>query len=138
MTVDPGGIFAPGSSPGTITVGALSLDNDSILEFELGIISDLVIVNGDLLLDGIVNIFDSGGLVAGQSYTLFTYGGTLTDNGLQIGSVPAGFTAGDFTFTSTEPGQIGVAVVPEPSAVMLLLLGLPLLAWRNLRCSRGR
>src|SRR5690606_10219584 len=35
VTVEDGGVLAPGTSPGTLTVGELILDSGSILEFEL-------------------------------------------------------------------------------------------------------
>ena len=45
---------------------------------------------GDLTLDGLLTVANLGGLQAGI-YTLFVYTGTLTNNGLQINSLPAGF-----------------------------------------------
>lgn len=113
VTVQNGGMFKPGNSPGTITVGSLNLNPASMLEFELstpgivgGGVNDLTNVTGDLILDGNIDIVQLPGFGDGE-YTLFTYGGTLTDNGINFGIAPGGF---DFTVDSSESGQIKVAV----------------------------
>jgi fibronectin-binding autotransporter adhesin len=58
-----GSRIAPGNSPGTLTVGSLLLNAGSVLDFELGQANtvggtqnDLINVNGDLTLDGILNV----------------------------------------------------------------------------------
>lgn len=99
VTVADGGRLATGNSPGNLTLGELQLNNASVLDFELdsptgtaGIDSDLITVNGDLTLDGILNITDLGGfdfaVNSGDtgSYRLFNYGGTLIDNAISFGS----------------------------------------------------
>lgn len=130
-TISGAGVIAPGLSPGTLTAGALLLSGDSVLEFELGTNSDQIVVEGNITLDGTLNIFNAGGLTAGTSYPLFTYGDTLTDNGLQIGTVPAGFSPSDFSFDTSTPGQIGLVTVPEPSAILLAIAGVVALANRR-------
>lgn len=99
-----GGRLAPGNSIGTLTVaGDLSLVGGSILDFELGGsgtlanpasgASDRIAVTGDLTLDGTINLSQSASPADGTAgfgyYRLITYGGTLTDNGLAIGTTPA-------------------------------------------------
>lgn len=99
VVVAAGGTYAPGTSPGTLTVGGLEFDDAAILEYELGAgASDQTIVQGDLILDGILHIANAGGLTAGRSYELFRWTGQLTDRGLRIGSVPPGFSVNDFAF----------------------------------------
>jgi autotransporter-associated beta strand protein len=105
VAVANGGIISPGASPGTIRVGSLSLNAASILNFEFGVVSDLLIVQGDLTLDGILNITPGLGFNA-FGKEILSYTGTLTDNGLTIGSVPAGFTPTDFTLDFSVPGEI--------------------------------
>ena len=84
------GTLAPGASPGTLTISNnLLLAASASLAFELGTKSDRVAVSGNLRLDGTLNVSDAGGFGEGI-YVLFTYGGALTDNGLNIGSVPNG------------------------------------------------
>jgi autotransporter-associated beta strand protein len=73
--VEAGGAFAPGTSPGTITVGGLTMRIGSILEFEVGQTArDRIVVtgNGDISLAGtltIVPLADAPTL--GQSFSVF-------------------------------------------------------------------
>jgi fibronectin-binding autotransporter adhesin len=84
------GTISPGFSVGTIvTSNSLMLGSSAVLAYDLGTTSDFIEVNGNLTLDGTINISDSGGFGLGD-YTLMTYTGTLTDNGLTVGSTPDG------------------------------------------------
>ncbi len=95
-----GGTLAAGSNgAGTLTInGNLALGSGSQLAFELGqantvggALNDLVNVGGNLTLDGTLNVAQSaGGSFDIGIYRLFNYGGTLTDNGLTVGTLPAG------------------------------------------------
>lgn len=112
--------LAPGNSPGMLTIGGdLTLGSASILDFELGsptgtagVDSDLIEVGGNLILDGTLNVTDAGGFGAGL-YRLANYGGTLTDNGLDIGNVPAGFDEAGFTLQTETAGQVNL-LAAEP------------------------
>ena len=88
------GTLAPGTSAGTLTLGNdLVLTTTSVLDFELGTVSDRVNVAGDLTLAGTLNVAALPGFAAG-GYTLFTYTAVLTDEeGLQITNLPYGFEA---------------------------------------------
>lgn len=103
VTVANGGILSPGNSPGTLTMGSLTLDSGSILNYELGDPgpSDFIQVNGNLTLDGIMNITALSGFGSG-TYGLFGYTGSLTDNGLLFGSVPGLYDLTVDTNTSNE------------------------------------
>lgn len=110
------GTVAPGASAGTLATGALSLAGNSVLAFELdtpGGVNDLIAVNGDLVLDGVLNITDLGGFAPG-TYTLLTYTGTLTDNGLALGSVPGGLVA---AIDTSEAGEVKLVVEVENAAL---------------------
>lgn len=125
--VEPGGALAPGRSVGTLTTDDLTLAENAVLEFELstpgsvgGGVNDLVQVGRDLTLDGILNITEGSGFGAGI-YRLFNYSRSLVDNGLAIGSAPAGFsyavdtaTEGEVNLVVTDDsGDIGGLLLPE-------------------------
>ena len=111
------GTIAAGNSPGTLTIGGdLNLTSASVLDFELGspsgtagVDSDLIAVGGDLTLDGSLNVTDAGGFDAGV-YNLITYGGSLTDNGLEVGTAPTGLLYNVQTATA---GQVNLLVNPD-------------------------
>ena len=70
-----------------------------------GTSNDLVTVTGALTLGGTLNINDLGSFGTGV-YRLFNYGGTLTNNIMTIGTVPAGVSASALTIqTGCKCGQ---------------------------------
>jgi autotransporter-associated beta strand protein len=74
-TVEAGGFFAPGASPGTITIGGITMLPGSVLEYEIGQTArDRIVVtdNGSISLGGtlrLVPLDDAPTL--GQSFSLF-------------------------------------------------------------------
>ena len=94
-----GGNLNPGNSPGTLTfAGNLTLTPGTVLNYELGqpgavggANNDLVVVGGNLTLDGTLNTIAFGAGYGPGYYRLFNYGGGLTDNGLAIGSIAGGY-----------------------------------------------
>ena len=112
VTVSDNGIISPGDGGiGKLTTGELILNNSSVLNFDLGTLSDTIAVNGNLTLDGVLNIADSAGFSVG-SYTLMTYTGTCADSGLSINTVPEGFFytisvgSNKVTLDVTAPGEM--------------------------------
>ena len=118
VTVLSGGILAPGNSAvGTLTVGSLVLSGGSVSDFSLGpagsgfvggTSNDLVTVTGNLTLGGTLNITDLGSFGPGV-YRLFT-DGTLTNNTMTIGTVPAGVTKGALTIQTSVANQVNLVV----------------------------
>ncbi|MCM3879179.1 MAG: autotransporter-associated beta strand repeat-containing protein, partial [Vicinamibacterales bacterium] len=113
VTIESGGTLAPGLSPGTLTVGALNLLPGSILDYELATagvvgsgINDLVIVTGDLTLDGTLNVSGLSGFGVG-TYRLIDYGGAFTDNDLGFGMLPVGYS---YQLNAASPGQVNLVV----------------------------
>src|SRR5690606_5576422 len=123
VTIEDNGTLSPGSSPGILTVGELVLNPAARLALELGdpggtpgVDSDRVRViadlngsgsSGDLVLDGILDITDAGGFGPG-TYRLIEYDGALTDNGLAMGNVFAGY---NYTVNTTStPGAVDLVV----------------------------
>ena len=76
-TVEMGGVFAPGTSPGTITVAGLNLLSGSTLQYELGAgnIRDRIVVtnNGNVTLGGLLDLSLLNGFnpALGQTFSLF-------------------------------------------------------------------
>lgn len=98
-----GGTISPGSAggPGTLTInGDLVLDAASRLDYRLGQagtvgggLNDLLVVHGDLTLDGVLNVTQSAGGTFGPGvYRLINYDGTLLDQGLSLGVLPGSGT----------------------------------------------
>ena len=109
--------MSPGNNgPGTLTVGSLVLNAGSVSSFELGTpgvigggVNDLVAVTGNLTLAGSLNITDLGGFGAGV-YRLFNYGGALTNNGMALGTLPGGVSAGALTIQTSVANQVNLVV----------------------------
>ena len=108
--------IAPGAGVGTLRTGNLTLSPMAELKFDLvapGGANDLIAIEGDLTLDGILDIGNPTGLADGR-YTLFTYTGALTDNGLQIGN-----SDGDYLYTvDTSQANTVVLDVRRESAAL--------------------
>ena len=113
---------APGA-PGTLTInGKLSLDDGSRLAYRFGQagvvggpLNDLTIVKGDLVLGGTLNVVTSpGGRFDPGVYRVISYGGTLTDKSLAIGTIPAPSFAPDGRGRADQPGPHG-RLEPERS-----------------------
>jgi autotransporter-associated beta strand protein/T5SS/PEP-CTERM-associated repeat protein len=114
VTVADGGILAPGASPGTFTMASLVLNSGSVLDFELdtpGVvgsdINDFIFVTGDLTLDGTLNVealpdFGNG------LYTLIDYGNLVANNGLEVGTIPVGYT---YDINAGAVGNAGVVTL---------------------------
>ncbi|MGL5600969.1 MAG: autotransporter-associated beta strand repeat-containing protein [Silvania sp.] len=99
VTVADNGHIAAGAdlnSVGKLTTGSLTLAQNSQLDYQLGEayivggkLNDLIDVNGDLNLDGKLNITQtSGGNFGVGVYRLINYTGSLQNNGLDIASAP--------------------------------------------------
>ncbi|WP_208511722.1 autotransporter-associated beta strand repeat-containing protein [Variovorax paradoxus] len=116
VTIDKGGILAAGNSPGTLTLGALTLAGGSTLNYELGqagvpggALNDLINVTGNLNLDGTLNIAQStGGSFGPGLYRLMSYGGSFTDNGLDIGTVPGSAKTADLQVQTSVANQVNL------------------------------
>ncbi len=109
-TINPGNLGAADQ----LRLDALTLSEGSILAFDLGnpadaSSSDRLVVVGDVTLDGTLNVTDAGEFGLGV-YTLITYGGGLTDNGLEVGAVPDGFEVAQGEVQTSVAGQVNFVV----------------------------
>ncbi len=109
VSIADGATLAPGNSAGTLTIGdGLVLGDGSILNFELGTVSDSVNVTGDLTFSGTLNITNLAGFGVG-AYTLFNYGGQLSLGHLTFGAKPAGY---NYSINTDTAGQVKLIVAP--------------------------
>ncbi len=110
VTVANGGALN-GRAGSTLTIGGdLHLGGASQTNVMLGAPSTtpLFDVAGDLTLAGTLNVAGNlGGFGAGV-YRIFDYGGALTDNGMTVGAVPAGFDASDMTVQTAVANQVNL------------------------------
>jgi len=95
----------------TLHMDALTLSANSHVDAELGVASTtaLASVTNNLVLDGSLNITDAGGFGLGV-YRLFDYGGSLTDNGLELGTLPTGVQATDLEVQTSVDKQVNLVV----------------------------
>ncbi|MCF3649353.1 autotransporter-associated beta strand repeat-containing protein [Synoicihabitans lomoniglobus] len=146
VTLQAGATLAPGNSPGTITfTDGLTLIDGSILDFELGTLSDMIAVTGGTLTgpsDGTVtlNFTNSGGFTAG-TYTLFDFssGATTLSNfdltDFAFGSLISGYDYSLNFFGDTLQLTSVTSAVPEP-ATCAILFGFTALSFASIRRRR--
>jgi autotransporter-associated beta strand protein len=135
VNVNAGGILAPGTSPGTFTINnAVSLNPASSLGYELLGTDPTVSANNDLttgitnlILDGTLNVTEVTvgsflSATAGNKWRIFNYTGTLTDNTLALGAVPALSGGLFFSIDTSTANQVNLLVqaIPEPTSLMVL------------------
>jgi outer membrane autotransporter protein len=108
VSVGDGGTLA-GTEGDTLVLGSLSLSSGSHLAVALGRpgTTALFHVNGNLTLDGTLDIADLGGFEGGI-YRLIDYGGTLTDNGLAFGQLPPGTTAATLAIQTSIANEVNL------------------------------
>jgi autotransporter-associated beta strand protein len=128
--------------PGTLhTTGNVSFSSLTHLVYDLdtanvagGANNDLLTITGNLALGGILDI-NRGPDFSGGVYTLMTYTGTLTNNGLTLGNVPLDDFPGMQIVIQSNPGGGGsvLLAVPEPATLGLAALGGLMLVGRRLK-----
>jgi autotransporter-associated beta strand protein len=106
VTINSGGIFAPGNPVGTLTVSNhFTAGSGAILNYTLGTSSDRTIVSSNLNLSGTLNVTAGSGFTSG-TFALFSYGGALTLGSLGI-TMPANSVGAIDTNT---PGLVNLVV----------------------------
>ena len=145
-TISSGGQLAPGNSPGTITfTNGLAFESGAIINFELGTLSDSIVVTGGTLSSAgsesiTINLSDSGDFGIG-TYTLIDGTGasfsSIDEASFELGSIINGY---NYAFTrSDDLLQLTVTAVPEPATCAALtgLAALALVAGRRFRSRRA-
>jgi T5SS/PEP-CTERM-associated repeat protein len=126
-----GGTVSPGASPGALHItGNYHQLPDSLLSLQIGGTTpgaefDQLLVSGDLVLEGMVQVAFIDGFVphVGDTFSLLSAGGNFVPPAmLDFLNAPTAF---DFSTTITD-GVLSVTVnaVPEPSTAILLVAGL--------------
>ena len=124
----PGDIAGDGGTSravGTLTLnGQVGLLSNTTLAYDLAgtAASDQIKVNGALTLDGTLNVNAMAGFGAGR-YDLIDYTGTLTNNTLDLGTLPSGY---NYRIDTSMAGQVDLVVtsaVPEPDTWAAVLAG---------------
>ena len=112
VSLADGATLTAGSATAPLSVGNLNLSSGTNLDFALGApngSTTIVQVAGNLVLDGTLNISNAGGFGQGV-YQLFTYGGSLTDNGLVYGTLPGTTVPGDLTLQTAIANQLNLVI----------------------------
>ena len=113
----PGDNFGGTHFTGTLTVGGLTLQSGANLDMNLGNNTDLLLVNGDLdLQGGILNVQDSGGFQA-TNYELIQFTGNLVDANLSLGNLPSG-QGFNYTIVNNPDGYPGSIWLDVTSSVV--------------------
>jgi MYXO-CTERM domain-containing protein len=162
--ISASGTVAPGPGLGTLSTGALSFTNGSVLALDLNTSSvaggigqsDLLTLNGALSLSvggtvpslSLTDLGSNVALATGTQFTLLTYTGGWNGGLFRVG---ANTIADDATFAlganryqlDYNAGGNSVALtvvpIPEPAAGATLLAGLgTLLGWRRRRPARSQ
>jgi fibronectin-binding autotransporter adhesin len=123
VAVTDGGTIAPGASAGTLATKDLTLDAGAVHDYELAApgtvgsgVNDRIDSDGNVVLDGTLNISDVGGFGPG-TYRLIDYTGSLIDDGLEIGSAPAGLS---YTVDTSTAGQVDLVVSGSNAGILVL------------------
>jgi fibronectin-binding autotransporter adhesin len=146
------GTLSPGLAGGTGTMtfsNALALASGSSLSFQLnggnpaagGAGNDLVDALGDLTLGGTLSVTESVsnsflGANVGDTWRILNYAGTLTNNGLSLGTMPTLPAGLSFSLNTAIANQVSLEVVPEPATLAVGIIGLGWVALAAVR--RGR
>ena len=108
VTIANGGNLT-GAQGSLLTTGALTLASGANLNVGLSSpgTSALFQVNGNMTLAGNLNITSTGAFGAGV-YRLINYTGGITDNGIVIGTVPAGTAANNYFIQTAVGNQVNL------------------------------
>ncbi|WP_251008043.1 autotransporter domain-containing protein [Sphingobium sp. BHU LFT2] len=93
----------------TLHLDSLALGAGSIVQANFGAAGDpaLFDVAGDLTLDGTLHVANTAALSDGI-YRLFDYGGSLTDRGLALGTLPPGQDGATLSIQTATAGQVNL------------------------------
>lgn len=136
VTVNNGTLF--GSEGRQLAIESLVLGAESRVSVRLGTSSNQALFNvaGNLTLDGRIDVEDAGGFGPGV-YRLFNYGGNLTNNGLEIGTVPTGYDSHNLNVQTAMAGQVNLVAADTGYGPVLFWDGDNAANWDNGKIDGG-
>ncbi len=137
VTIGTGGTLF-GSGNGQLNMASLSLGAEARVLVQLGASSNQALFNiaGNLTLDGTIDVQDVGGFGPGV-YRLFDYGGTLTNNGLEIGTTPGGYGSDNLSVQTAMAGQVNLVAKNDDLGPLLFWDGDNQANWDNGKIDGG-
>jgi autotransporter-associated beta strand protein len=107
ITVRSGAELSPGPAPNTtLTTAVLTLNSTATVTMDLDVVGDRIVVSGDVVLNGTLNVRASGPIPNG-AYPIIRYTGTRTGAGLTLGTTPPGYS---ITLDQNAPGEVRLLV----------------------------
>jgi hypothetical protein len=145
VTINSTGTLAAGASIGTVTTGTVTLNDDAAFGVEINTTEetvDLLVVNGDLVLDtdntATFSLTDLGGneaITLGTTFTVIDYSGSWNGGTFAGLADDAQFALGVNGYQISYNGMDGstsavtLTVVPVPEPTVGALIGLSLAGW---------
>jgi autotransporter-associated beta strand protein len=127
VTVRSGAELSPGPQPNaTMTTEGLTLDPGSTVTVDVSAVADRIVVNGNVALNGILNVRTSGPLANG-AYPIITFTGTRSGGGLTLGAIPPGYS---MALDQSTSGQVRLLVAGEDSRFVPVSLVASGAAWK--------
>jgi autotransporter-associated beta strand protein len=107
VTVRSGAELSPGPQPNaTLTTEGLTFESGSTLTVDLDVIGDRIAVNGNVTLNGVLNVRLSGSVLNG-AYTIISYTGMRSGSGLALTNIPSGYS---MALDYGTPGEVRLLV----------------------------
>lgn len=139
--VNNNGTIAPGVTTGTLTLSNNLVMTTNVLanlSYDLKGTDTTVGAGVNDLLTGIINLTLDGTLnvnavtpftgLSSGTWRLINYTGTLTDNGLVLGSMPTIDPGASFSLDTATPGQVNLVLTSVPEVSAAILSGLSFVA----------
>ncbi len=120
ITIRSGAELSPGPEPNTtITADGLTLNSAATLTVDLDVVGDRIIVDGDVMLNGRLNVRASGPIPNGV-YPILRHTGARSGAGLTLGVTPPGYS---ITLDQSAPGEVRLLVSGGLDPVPLVATG---------------
>jgi autotransporter-associated beta strand protein len=120
VTIRSGAELSPGPEPNaTLTTAGLTLNSTATVTVDLDVIGDQIIVNGNVVLNGTLNVRASGPIPNG-TYPIIRHTGSRSGSGLTLGTTPAGYS---IALDQSAPNEVRLVVSGGVDPVSLVATG---------------